>query len=619
MHTNKILSIGLTLTLLLLVTAGIGQAQGPAQQGQTAVEGVGVVTAATALDTSITYQGRLTDGGSPANGKYDLAFLLRDGPSSGNLVGNAVELEDVVVADGLFTVQLDFGPGAFNGDARWLQIGVRPWDSYGAHAELLPWQPLTAAPYAQFAQTIYRRTAVVRPVGTPAQNGAALLAALAGITNAAADNPYLLKLEPGQYDVGTASLKMKGYVDIEGSGELTTEIVGTGNSSSDTGTVWGANNAELRSLTVRNTGDGQGWATAIYNKDVSPHLLHVRALASGALEASIAIRNEASSATIEETLAIAYGGAYSAGVINIDASPTMIDVEATGKQGDVLTYGVYNENSSTTMREVVATADGALDDGYGVYNVDSTAATMTDVTASATAAGTAYGVYNVRSSPPMNRVIVSVEGDFAAQGVYNDGSSPAMNQVTVSATGAGANYGVLNMNSSAPDISHSTVDVSGGTFTIGINNDNSTPIINNVVVTVWSTSGSHYGVNNYRSNPRLINVTATAEGAGTMNAAVRNDESNANINSSFLTASGAKSDYGVYNTANEGSHTVWINNSQIVMANTDATIRSDAEFTILVGGSLLTGDAVNTSAGGLVRCAGVYDEVYTVVYTGSCP
>ena len=100
MQTNKTLAIGLTLTLLLLVSAGIGQAQGPAQQGQTVIEGVGVVTAATALDTSITYQGRLTDGGSPATGTYDLTFLLRDGPSSGNLVGNAVELDDVVVADG---------------------------------------------------------------------------------------------------------------------------------------------------------------------------------------------------------------------------------------------------------------------------------------------------------------------------------------------------------------------------------------------------------------------------------------------------------------------------------------------------------------------------------------
>jgi hypothetical protein len=45
-------------------------------------------------------------------------------------------------------VKLDFGSGAFNGDARWLEIGVRPGASTGAYTTLDSRQELTPAPYA---------------------------------------------------------------------------------------------------------------------------------------------------------------------------------------------------------------------------------------------------------------------------------------------------------------------------------------------------------------------------------------------------------------------------------------------------------------------------------------
>ena len=45
----------------------------------------------------------------------------------------------------------------------------------------------------------YTRTVVVGPVGTPAQNGTALLAAMAAIpTPASQADAWLLKLEPGR-------------------------------------------------------------------------------------------------------------------------------------------------------------------------------------------------------------------------------------------------------------------------------------------------------------------------------------------------------------------------------------------------------------------------------------
>ncbi len=100
---------------------------------------------------------------------------------------------------------------------------------------------------------LYARTVLVSPVGTAQQNGTALLAAMAGITTASATNPWLLNIEPGVYDVGTTSLALQSYVDIEGSGEDTTTITGTSPASGTyRGTVTAASVAgvELRSLTV---------------------------------------------------------------------------------------------------------------------------------------------------------------------------------------------------------------------------------------------------------------------------------------------------------------------------------------------------------------------------------
>jgi len=109
---------------------------------------VGRAGAQTPAGSAFTYQGKLTDQGQPANGPYDLAFTLMDAASGGVAVGPSVFLNDVPVANGLFTVPLDFGSAALNGSARWLSILVRPGASSGAYTPLTPLQRLTPAPYA---------------------------------------------------------------------------------------------------------------------------------------------------------------------------------------------------------------------------------------------------------------------------------------------------------------------------------------------------------------------------------------------------------------------------------------------------------------------------------------
>ncbi|MCF6284818.1 MAG: hypothetical protein L3K26_06485 [Candidatus Hydrogenedentes bacterium] len=94
--------------------------------------------------SSFTYQGQLQQLGAPFEGMADLTFSLFDAADGGNQIGDSVALTDVSISDGLFTVELGFGTGAFDGTGRWLEIEV-------GDTLLTPRQSILAAPYALFA------------------------------------------------------------------------------------------------------------------------------------------------------------------------------------------------------------------------------------------------------------------------------------------------------------------------------------------------------------------------------------------------------------------------------------------------------------------------------------
>jgi len=103
-----------------------------------------------AQTTAFTYQGRLTTAGSPANGPYDLEFKIFDTPDVGTGIqrGPTVTRPAVQVTNGLFTLLLDFGAGAFDGGGRYLEIGMRPAGNTDPYTVLSPRQPVTSSPYA---------------------------------------------------------------------------------------------------------------------------------------------------------------------------------------------------------------------------------------------------------------------------------------------------------------------------------------------------------------------------------------------------------------------------------------------------------------------------------------
>lgn len=111
------------------------------------------VAVAAPMGTAFTYQGRLMDANEPADGLYDFQFRLYDDPNSGSQHGNAIDINDLDVIDGYFTVELDFGSDVFDGNSVWLQISVRQGDSNDVYTILSPRQQVTPAPYAIYAKT----------------------------------------------------------------------------------------------------------------------------------------------------------------------------------------------------------------------------------------------------------------------------------------------------------------------------------------------------------------------------------------------------------------------------------------------------------------------------------
>ena len=112
MNRRTLFQAILIMVLLLLPTAGLSMTQTP----ETAD------AVASALGTSFTYQGQLVYNGAPVNDTCDFTFSLWDKagtgtpPVGGAQINSDVNINGVVVSDGLFTVSLDFGSDAFTGD-----------------------------------------------------------------------------------------------------------------------------------------------------------------------------------------------------------------------------------------------------------------------------------------------------------------------------------------------------------------------------------------------------------------------------------------------------------------------------------------------------------------------
>ncbi len=122
-----------------------------------------------AQSDTFAYQGQLTTADGPVNASCDFDFSLWTAPTGGTQIGTDAAAE-LAVSGGLFTTELDFGPGAFDGGARWLAVTV----DCGDGPATLPRQQLTASPYSL---TSLSTTGLQgRPVSEEAPNSGEVLA-----------------------------------------------------------------------------------------------------------------------------------------------------------------------------------------------------------------------------------------------------------------------------------------------------------------------------------------------------------------------------------------------------------------------------------------------------------
>jgi hypothetical protein len=292
-----------------------------------------------------------------------------------------------------------------------------------------------------------KRTMLVSPKTTPTESGTALLNAINGITDASASNPYLLIIEPGIYHIGTSSFQMKSYVDVEGSGQTVTTIRGNIDSSS-AGVVLGANNAELRNLTVENTGGGND-CIAIYNSGASPQITDVTAKAGASSVLSSGIVNNAASPTITMVSVEATSSVYNRAVSNGAASSPSMNYVTIQASGAGTNMAIHNTGSNTgpQMRNVIATVTGGAT-AIACHSSASAAPTMTDSTFTASGATNFNWGIQAESSATLSLTNVTSRGFNGGSGIglyiYNTGGSAEIRHSLLS----GVNNSIKNDSSS---------------------------------------------------------------------------------------------------------------------------------------------------------------------------
>jgi hypothetical protein len=236
-------------------------------------------------------------------------------------------------------------------------------------------------------------------------------------------NPCLLKIMPGVYNIGTNSLVMQSYVDLEGSGENTTKITGNVISpdlvTAPLGVVECAPLMETRFITVENTGAG-GIRIALLNNTSAQsdncYLSHMAAFASGG-DTNIGVASIGGDVQTSDVSITASGGTTSYGVYNKNTQrPVLSFVTIRAEGATAVNAAIYNESGNPTIRFArlfvtpVSTAQN-----YGIY-IDTSSVAMRSTfmsfqgSSSQCAAG-CYGVFTLSSTP--NRMTFIEQSEIA--------------------------------------------------------------------------------------------------------------------------------------------------------------------------------------------------------------
>ena len=224
------------------------------------------------------------------------------------------------------------------------------------------------------------RIVVVQPTpGNATASGTTLRNALSGISSPSSTNRWLVKIDPGIYDIGSTSLPMRSYVDVEGSGIGSTVITGLVDGSNlDAGIINGVSNAELRMLTISETGNSTTpYVIGMYNYGASAlRVYRVRFEVATTTAVAWGMRNGSSSPRIEEC----------------ELTVSLSSASNTTAYGIVFNQPPFTSERSSILRSKIAVL-GATSN-YGVYMIDAqTVNEIRDSHIDVTGGHDTYGLY----------------------------------------------------------------------------------------------------------------------------------------------------------------------------------------------------------------------------------
>jgi hypothetical protein len=240
-------------------------------------------------------------------------------------------------------------------------------------------------------------------------------AALDSIKDASSTNRYLVQVGPGDY---VERVVMKSYVDIAGSGRRATKITAPGAATPEgAAVVRTASYAQLRSLSVSNTGLGAE-AVGVYSPSgQSMDLLDVQVTAGGGTVETWAVYAQGGYGTIDLSTVVATptGGAANAGIrsvgynLKVDRSTVIV---SAGPAVYKTTSGLVEINQSVLQGNVGM----ALSGGCGVQVFGSRIYSSAVGIQCADCAGNAMQSVVVAGSTAPSRAVEVTKGSFEILG-----------------------------------------------------------------------------------------------------------------------------------------------------------------------------------------------------------
>jgi hypothetical protein len=430
----------------------------------------------------VAYQGevRLSDTPYTGDGYFKFAvvnaagnttYWSNDGTSTGgNPPTAAVQL---AVSDGLFSVLL--GDTSLAGMAQPLTADVfsqadrylRVWFGTAAGGPFDPLAPdtrIAAVPYALQAQealdadtldglhaselgTHYQNVVVV------AQSGGdytSIQAAIDSVTDATADNAYLVWVAPGEYEEQVA---MKPYVHLQGAGQEVTIITSDAASDAwppDQATVVLASDVSLRDLTVGNSGTGDTnvalLATAGMTRTLAADVT-AWAVGGGVSNLSIGLTGSGTGVTLQQVTALAENASNTnIGLFASDGADAVLRGGTFTARGGDRAWAAFASQSGTTLEagDVSMLAENASNNNTAMYPYDGAEVVLRG--GDFTARG---GLQTNAVGDQLNSMVTAYDiTALAEDGVTNyglgayDGASTTVRGATVIARGGEANYAV---------------------------------------------------------------------------------------------------------------------------------------------------------------------------------